>query len=193
MTSTPPLQAPGAGLPFPENLLARYVMIPVLSTTTTWEKACANLRQEADRCRELTAPLDDDTMRRPVLIERFRGIEDSSRHWSPAMALRHLVIVGEGIAAIIAALREGRRFGHVTRIQDVKPEPESGPEQRDAFRRHVRDYLEQTAHAATGGKLQATHAHPWFGELNAHQWHCLASFHAGIHRKQIGQILQARP
>ncbi|MEM1059061.1 MAG: DinB family protein [Verrucomicrobiota bacterium] len=166
--------------------------MPVLAATTTWEKATARLRREADRCLALTAPLDEATLRRPVLIKRIRGIEDSSRHWSPAMTLRHLVIVGEGIAGIIKDLRQHERPDRAVRIQDVKPEPECGPEQRRAFDLHVRRYLKRTAEPPRREELTTTHAHPWFGEMNAHQWHVLASAHVAVHRRQIEKILATR-
>jgi hypothetical protein len=36
-----------------------------------------------------------------------------------------------------------------------------------------------------------THAHPWFGPLNAHGWHCLAAIHHTLHRRQLTAILRA--
>jgi len=36
---------------------------------------------------------------------------------------------------------------------------------------------------------RTTLRHPWFGEMNAHQWHCLAAMHQSVHRKQMQRIL----
>ena len=35
-------------------------------------------------------------------------------------------------------------------------------------------------------------AHPWFGAMNAEDWHLLAGIHMSIHRKQIEAILKYR-
>jgi len=36
-----------------------------------------------------------------------------------------------------------------------------------------------------------THRHPWFGPLEARRWHCFATFHLQVHRRQLQEIRRA--
>lgn len=37
---------------------------------------------------------------------------------------------------------------------------------------------------------KARYVHPWFGALNAYDWHALAAHHLALHRVQIERILE---
>jgi hypothetical protein len=50
---------------------------------------------------------------------------------------------------------------------------------------HACNRFEEIANSAKDLKTQMTWKHPWFGELNAQQWHFFAGFHMRLHRRQI--------
>lgn len=192
-TPTPELDAPGAGPPALELFLMRHLMVPFSSLTTSWTQANTIYQAEGQKVLALTRDLDDGTLQRQVLIKRFPGIEDSSRFWSPAMTVEHLVIVGMGILGIQASLRAGKAVTKTTRIQDVKPSPQTGRDILETFEKILARQAEKCARPAQGGELQLKHDHPWFGPMNAHRWQVLNAVHQRIHRMQIEKILAATP
>jgi hypothetical protein len=123
----------------------------------------------------------------PYLISRVTGIEDSSRNWSVYMVLDHLRIVDDAIATIVQTLTIGGAVGRESRIQDVKPNRHAGVDTIERFTDAVKRYEGAVERLGALGRA-ARHAHPWFGPLNAHEWHCLAGTHHGIHRRQIERI-----
>jgi uncharacterized damage-inducible protein DinB len=125
---------------------------------------------------------------RQVLIDRVRGIEDSSRNWSVLMTLDHLVIVDTSIISIIEHLVEERLLKSTVSTAAVKPEPKQTIEVVERFRRTTEDYAERIEQLPNLNS-RARHKHPWFGPLNAHGWHVLAAVHHEIHRKQIERII----
>lgn len=123
----------------------------------------------------------------PVLIDRVVGIEDSSRYWSACMLLDHLRIVNEIIAVIITSLAAGRAFPQPISTADVKPSPLAGVDLPVRFESGVVHYLAAVS-PALRHRTGVTHAHPWFGQLDAHGWHCLAAIHHTLHRRQLAAI-----
>ena len=109
------------------------------------------------------------------------------------MTVEHLNIVGFAIRELINGLRRGELPARAARIEDVKPRGETpAAEVRSEFSR----LLSEAAAATTteppfhrGEGLRA--AHPWFGPIDAFQWHCLLGSHKRIHRKQIEAIRDA--
>src|SRR4051794_8680829 len=88
----PRLAPPGAGLPVPELFIAR-----LLFAFRRWNgsREAFNTRFESERraISELLKECDPEAAARRVLIQRPRGLEDSSRYWSVWMTLDHLRIV----------------------------------------------------------------------------------------------------
>ncbi len=186
MTSAQTLQPPGAGLPFLEIAwLKPAFKLKCLSMSD--EAASELFRVETRNILRLVETTPITRAGTPVLIKRLAGIEDSSRNWSVYMVLDHLRIVDEGIARLVEALTQGAIPRQGMRIQDVKPSSDSGPDTIGGFMDAVENY-EGTINRL--GKLarSARQAHPWFGPLTAHEWHCLAGIHHGAHRKQIERI-----
>ncbi|MBH0179911.1 MAG: DinB family protein [Nitrospira sp.] len=136
---------------------------------------------ESEKIRAVARRVPEGTGAIPVLINRVIGIEDSSRCWSVFMVLDHLRIVNEGIASIVDALTQDRRFAQEVRIQDVKPSRAGGPETIDRFMASVANYEAAVARLGTLGR-RMRHPHPWFGPITAHDWHCLAGIHQLVHR-----------
>ena len=180
------LQPPGAGLPFHEQAVAK-IIARLLWPLETQNKALERFNREADIILELVGSIPSEQARMPVLIKRFIGIEDSSRNWSVFMVLDHLRIVDESTAQIIKAISIDRPYTKEIRIQDVKPNINADSASAEAFANTVASF-EKTIRQLGTLNQNLSHAHPWFGLLNAHGWLCLAGFHHRIHRRQIERI-----
>ncbi len=189
--TTPQLDRPGAGLPFLERFLARYWALPRFYRATSWDQASALFQNEGERLLKLAGPLDPERLHHRVLIERIRGIEDSSRFWSPEMVLEHLIIVGSKMLAGIVMLGRGEVPTEVTDVASVKPSGVHGDTIIAVYREFLRGFAETTANQVRDRNSTTTYDHPWFGAMTAHQWHCLAGAHQAIHRKQLQRILAA--
>jgi hypothetical protein len=182
------LEPPGAGLPPLERVVA-HVALRAYAALRSKDKILRHFRSEAGRAIRLVAGLDEEAARTPILIARPLGLEDSSRGWSAAMTLEHLVIVNLGIADVIRALCSADASGELgeIRIEDVKPSIQAGPEQIERLRKAVEIYA-KTVEQVTDLKSAARHPHPWFGPLDARGWHALAAIHNGLHRRQLEAI-----
>jgi hypothetical protein len=183
----PKLAAPGAGLP-PFEAWSAGVAMRAMSRLLSTSRKTAMYSAEVDRCVALARDLTEEQGKRRVLVKRFPGIEDSSRHWSAFMVIEHLVIVGSAILDGIPRLARGEGLGYEVRIGDVKPSPESGPEQLERLTALAADF----SRIVPGlGALDrgSRHVHPWFGALNAGEWLTLAAVHNRIHRHQMGLIV----
>ena len=143
--------------------------------------------QEANTILDIVEDNDYDFSSQQVLIPRIQGMEDSSRNWSLFMVLDHLCRVNRDIIRTIDVLRDGVTPRGEIDIAFYKPDPDCGAETIQQFRMLVHDYSIEIGRLMP---LRGTpvFSHPWFGSLNAHEWHCLAAFHHRIHRKQARKI-----
>ena len=189
LTNSPDLEAPGAGLPAAERLIAQIGLIAYAGMASK-QQILRRFQQEAEKAIVLVQALGTDVEKRRVVIPRPRGIEDSSRNWSAAMALEHLAIVNLGIAGIIKILCGKNRAEALTevKIQDVKPSAEAGKEQIENLSQAVDIYC-RTVNRIESLRTERQHPHPWFGPLDAGGWHALAAIHNGLHRRQIEIII----
>src|SRR5437868_13060383 len=103
-TPMPVLDRPGAGLPFPEAQLIRYVIFPWACLTTDWEEATRKFRTTGEAILGVSRKVPSPQFEKPVLIDRVRGIEDSSRFWSVEMVIEHLITVGGRFRTILECL-----------------------------------------------------------------------------------------
>ena len=191
MTATtiePKLDAPGAGLPKPELLIARARFALGLRRYSV-ERANETILSENARMTEGANGLDSAAGSSQTLIKRLRGMEDSSRNWSVFMTLEHVRIVNESIIGIIGALSQERVPPGTVSTADVKPDPNTGPEVIAALDSVDRQLVEKT-NTVTEMQTHACFAHPWFGPLNAAAWHFLAAFHMSLHRRQMEKIME---
>lgn len=187
----PKLAPPGAGLPAIELLIAR-VLFGLRRRTATRESVNARFQTERDSIRALVNGCDAESGARRVLIKRVRGLEDSSRNWSVWMTLDHLRIVNLALTGVIQDLTQGRMPEGAASTAGVKP--------RTGVTAPVAAEYEQACNALLATVAGAPNlntcirfAHPWFGPLNAADWHVLASGHMGIHRRQLARIIEALP
>ncbi len=187
------LAPPGAGLPAWQAWFLRYLAFPLVCRTTSWDQAQARFQQEGRRILELIGPLTHDQLQQRVLIKAPIGIEDSSRYWSAAMLLEHLIEVGSRVAVGIVELTNGTPVTVKADIADVKPRGGKTAQIIEDYRQFLDDYDRMVAEDAGDRLSPATHAHPWFGNLSAHQWICLGAVHQSIHRKQLARIVAGLP
>ena len=145
--------------------------------------------EERERIRSLLSACPTARRGERVLIERVRGLEDSSRHWSIWMTLDHLRIVHDSVAGILDALARHQVPPGKASTAAVKPSLSVGPEVESAYEAscdRVLAVLDRTGERRSGIRF----AHPWFGSLDAHGWCALAGTHLRIHRLQMERILQ---
>jgi hypothetical protein len=184
-TPAPKLQPPGAGLPWWERLVAKYVVFPRACRKRTWAGSDEEFQEEGAKALGIFDSLPVHKRTERVLIRRFPGIEDSSRFWSAAMTVEHLVIVGNGIRQIIDSLRRGELPERTARVEDVKPSGSTTPESvRSDFVRLLGEATQPATMRGEGPRFN----HPWFGPIDAYQWHCLLGLHQGLHRRQLELI-----
>jgi hypothetical protein len=183
----PKLDAPGAGLPKAELFLARrlFAMKRRMGSRDSFTK---KFQDERALIRKMIEKCDAETGSKRVLIERVRGLEDSSRYWSVWMTLEHLRIVHTAMTKVIGSLTNGIAVPGAASTAAVKPGV-VGAEVVGGFEKSCDDLL-----AVVGGmadlETKLTYSHPWFGPLNAAGWHALAAGHLEIHRVQIERILE---
>ena len=180
------LHPPGAGLPSVERGILN-AFLKTAASLFTKQKATAFFCREAETILGIVDDVDYDFASQRVLVPRFQGMEDSSRNWSLFMVLNHLIRVDRDILRTIDLLHDGVIPRGEVDVAIYKPDPDCGAETIEIFRDTVLEYRQFVESA---GSLRGTPRlpHPWFGPLDAHQWHCLAGFHHRIHRKQARKV-----
>ena len=186
--SQPILDRPGAGLPSKELFFAKLAF-RFSRALNTQERMLGRFEDESNQILDIFESITPSKRRTQVLISRLVGMEDSSRNWSPYMVLQHLVIVNRAILSVLERLQRNEAISDKADTARVKPLPTAGVEVVEGFNEIKRKYCEYLRDH-TLRKGGPTYAHPWFGELSAFGWHCLASVHLGIHRKQLKAIAQ---
>ena len=182
----PKLEAPGAGLPKAELFVVRR-LFALKRKMGNRESFTAKFLEELELIRKLVEQCDPEKGAKRVLIERVRGLEDSSRNWSVWMTLEHLRIVHCAIAEVIGALTNGIAVPGTASTAAVKP----GVVAEEVIGKYEKSCDDLLAVVAGAGNLDTklTYTHPWFGPLNAAGWHALAAGHLEIHRVQIERII----
>ena len=171
MSSLQNLQRPGAGLPgFERTVLNGLLRLKCLLTSDS--RSLANFQKESEILLAIFDAGDLNDVCEQVLIGRITGIEDSSRNWSLLMVLEHLSMVNSDMLKVIDALNRGIVPKGEVAIDLYKPIADLDLDVVERFKNTTYDFLEIVA---AHGKLDSrlTYAHPWFGELNSHQWKCL--------------------
>lgn len=183
------LAAPGAGLPRLQALFLRHVLFPAFCRTTSWDKALGLFLQEGKRVAAAAQSLAPEALQIRVLIRAPMGIEDSSRYWSAAMVLEHLIEVGSRIATGVVELTHGQAASVKADIADVKPKGSKDGDILAAYRAFLADYADKVTHRVGDRAARYTEPHPWFGDLTPQRWVCLGAIHQQIHRRQMERII----
>lgn len=190
---TPPkLAPPGAGIPFPQRLVLRFFIRPLVIRRTPWNVSLQRFARLHEKLKDEWANLDDRTLTTPALVPPQRGLEDSSRFWSVAQTARHLTIVGQLMEQVIIELSHDRDFPHRVSTADVKPEPHQNThatiDEYVKFADSLVDRLEQSVGNRESARLLE---HPWFGDLRARDWLWVLAIHTHLHLGQIREIKKA--
>ncbi len=186
-TQAPQLAAPGAGLPKVELFFARR-LVRWKARRTDRASAAATFAKERDGILRMMESFAPEQLMTQVLIKRLPGLEDSSRFWSVLMTVDHLRIVNQELAEIIAGLCAGQPPQRAVSTAAVKPNKNVDTSFIPAFAQVCREF-EATVAAQKDLRTPLYHAHPWFGPMDAADWHFMAGFHMGLHRQQIERIL----
>lgn len=186
-TTEPHLAPPGAGLPWPELLIAR-LLFGLRRCTGNRDSFTAKFLLERRNIRTLMERCTAETGARRVLIQRVPGLEDSSRYWSVWMTLDHLRIVNESISQVIGALGKGFVPKHKASTAAVKPDPMAVSSVVETYEASCEAVLAAAA-AVSDLRTTARYEHPWFGPLDAAGWYAMAGGHLSIHRVQIERII----
>jgi hypothetical protein len=187
-SNSPQLQPPGMGLPYLELLFAR-VLVAIKLRQSTVEKARKVFTAEKGAILSLVQSFTEEAASTQILIPRLRGLEDSSRYWSLYMTMEHLRIVNQVSITIIADLMAGIKPALTPTTAAVKPAVGVDGSVVARFT-SVCEEFENQSEAFSSLKSTETLVHPWFGELNAEQWHFFAGFHMTLHRKQMVVIAE---
>jgi len=191
ITKKPELAPPGAGLPWPELVVGRF-LFAITRRRGDLESFVAKFQQERDRIQKRSAATDLADRSSRVLIPRLQGMEDSSRFWSLWMVLDHLRMTNQIFAMVVGELCQGRIPAKKANTADVKPDPLAGIEVEKEFEDSCQEWL-RMVHSSPDLQTKAKYAHPWFGPLDALGWCALAAMHMGIHRAQIEAMQSRRP
>jgi hypothetical protein len=187
----PQLAPPGAGLPFIEWAIAKYVFIPLRFRTVTLDEAVKEFAAESATITALVKRLDETQLSTRRLIPRLQGLEDSSRYWSVAMTLQHMCIVNNRVRGVIIGLTHGKTSMQAGSTADVKPPTDVNcATALNEFGQTNRDFLDTVSRVDFEKFPRATFAHPWFGALAARQWVQFLPAHQQIHKKQIAEIVK---
>lgn len=189
-SNTPQLAPPGAGLPYPENHIAR-MLLRIRRWTGNPQSFTAKFVAERQLIRSLIAEKSDTVLSKRVLIARPRGLEDSSRHWSVWMTLDHLRIVHHSMIGVLVSLANEQVPWGEASIAAVKPD-EAVTASVIAEYEASCDALLASVAKITNFKTSAAFPHPWFGPMDAHGWLALSGVHMEIHRTQMERILKGQ-
>lgn len=182
------LAPPGAGLPIVELFIAR-IRFRLVCRRTNRQQAIADFQMHQASVLKAGESFSEEQAGTPMLIDRLRGLEDSSRNWSIYMAIEHLVIVNDSIGNICVGLSKGSVPDRAVSTADVKPNLGTGPEIIPVYEESCRSFVEKVSGIADL-KTTTKFDHPWFGPLDAFQWLTLATFHMRLHLAQIDRIGQ---
>lgn len=188
-TNEPKLEAPGAGLPWYHNLMLRYFVGPFVADKTDWNVSEQTFHKVNGRILKEIENLSEKQLATKVLVPPQMGLEDSSRYWSAAMVLEHLVIVSEAVTNGIVELSNGRVPPVKVDIAAVKPLGSMPVNEAVAeFKLLVTDDFKKFLQQVGNKNSELNLTHPWFGPFKARQWFWLLGTHHGLHLKQLREI-----
>lgn len=185
------LGRPGAGPGFATQLLLRFYVGPRIAAKAGWQENVRRFNDTSSEMQRLAERMDNGQLQKRVLVPRQRGLEDSSRYWSAAMTLEHVMTVGMGMRDIIIRLSQGQTPPGKVDTARVKPQGRL-PAQvvLDNYKQFAAVLMPQIDAAVPADKRDnpATYVHPWFGAFNLRQWHWLLAEHNAIHLRQLREI-----
>ena len=183
------LAPPGAGIPWYHRLVLKLYVGPFVSAKAKWGESEKTFSKVNSRILKEIEGLSEKDLAKRVLVPSQMGLEDSSRYWSVAMTLEHLVIVGEAITKGITMLSAGQVPPIKPDTAKVKPLGAMPVSQSlKEFNSFTSENFQKFLQTVKDKDSKLSLAHPWFGPFNANQWFWLLGMHGGIHLKQIREI-----
>ena len=183
------LQRPGAGVPPHHKFLMRYIVRPLVAGKSNWDKDSETFGRVAGRIIKDYESLSEAQRTKRVLVPPQFGLEDSSRYWSAAMLLEHMLIVTQGIASLVVPLSKGIVPDYEVEMARVKPQGEmTAQDALTKFRAYSATAMAELDKSVGDRNAKAALLHPWFGPFTARQWHWLMTAHAVIHLNQLRAI-----
>lgn len=193
-TRLPKLAAPGAGVPIYQRLLFKYLIGPFVARRTSWTQSEQNFHKISRRILSEIESLDEKQLNTRILVPPQMGLEDSSRFWSIAMCLEHMVIVGEAVMEGILQLTSGQVPPIKVDTALVKPLGiMPALESVEEFKFFIGEDYKKFLNSIQNKNSNLTLKHPWFGNFTAQQWFWLLATHQAIHLKQIREIKKRFP
>ncbi len=186
---TTQLAPPGAGLPFHYRILLRWYVYPFVAKNADPKASAKSFDIIYSKILNEAKDLSSKQLHQKVLVPPQMGLEDSSRYWSIAMTLDHLMIVGRQIENGIIELGNNRAIAQKVDIAKVKPTEKSA--EVDIVKEFQSFILESPLRIKSNTKnwdSDMKHYHPWFGPFSLKGWFWLLGAHGGIHLKQIRAI-----
>jgi len=185
----PKLKPPGAGVPWYEFLMLRFYYKPFVAERAPWEQSTEGFAKITARMEKEIEGLTPEQLTKKILIPPMSGLEDSSRYWSAAMTLEHLVIVGRGMIGVVRNLSEGRVPPGKASTATVKPSGKFKPEDAvSAFRQFANVEFPALLPSLKNRDSKTTFGHPWLGQTTARGWYWLLAAHHAVHLKQLREI-----
>lgn len=189
----PKLAPPGAGLPWIENFILKYIYYPAKLKQTSWNENLDRLQRETHNIINICDVLTEQDFQTRVLVPRLRGMEDSSRYWSAALTVSHLMISLESMASAALELSQGKKLEKRVGTADVKPKQEDVTSKMIMLK-NLKELTDQTVNKLKAYEkehsLEHKAWHPWFGEIEADGWVWTMAQHQALHRKQIQLIVK---
>ncbi len=185
----PKLAPPGAGVPWPQGLVLKYFIAPFIAGRTDWAVSEKRFVKLTLKILKELGGLNEIEHSTKVLVPPQAGLEDSSRYWSIAMVLEHLVIVGNGISYAISELTSDRLPQGTADTATVKPIGAVSASQSVAeFKKFSQTDFKNLVSGLKNRNSNLRFRHPWFGMINAKQWFWALAIHHRLHLKQIREI-----
>lgn len=185
----PKLAPPGAGIPWPQGLVLKYFIAPFIAGRTNWSVSEERFDKLTIKILKELEGLNAVEQSTKVLVPPQAGLEDSSRYWSIAMVLEHLVIVGNGISYAISELTSDRLPQGTADTATVKPIGAISASQSVAeFKKFTQTDYKNLVSGLKNKNSKLRFRHPWFGMITAKQWFWVLAVHHRLHLKQIREI-----
>lgn len=183
------VEKPKGSIPWYQQLIMRVYVGPVVSARSKVEENNRAIEKLSRKILDLTAELPEKQQLTPVLVPPQVGLEESSRYWSATMTLEHLLSGARDMQDIIVTLARGEKPQRPVSLAGLKPKGDlQAGEVYSEFEEFMAQVPATIVDAIGDGDTTLTHAHPWFGELTARQWHWLMVAHLALHYKQLKNI-----
>jgi hypothetical protein len=190
----PKLASPGAGIPWYQMLILRLYISPYVAARTDWSVSETRFKKITTKILKEIDGVTEAQLTTKVLVPPQMGLEDSSRYWSIAMTLEHLVIVGKVMSFGIRELTSGRIPDYKADTAAVKPfGTMSALETINKFKHFTIEEFPQLLPSIADRNSNLKFNHPWFGGFKAQQWYWLLAAHHALHLKQIREIKKGLP